>query len=213
MHLFALGSKWKRFSVYSVFCWVVPVLVMLPALVVEFSGLDTNFRPGYGQHNCWFSNSDSLLVFVVAPLCVVMAVNVVLFSWSAYLIYSTKFKIENKSTSRADFRLFLKLALIMGLTWLTGLIAGVVNLTGIVYTSYGILQNLFHLKAVVLFYAVIEMACNVQRYITKCEIHSYTRLLRKFLGFHLHSFFVYFLFNSTFKQVERCPISDYQGDT
>lgn len=132
LHLFALGSKWKRFRAYSVFCWVVPVLVMVPALVIEFSGLDTNVRPGYGQHNCWFSSTASLLLFVIAPLCVVMSLNVVFFSWSTYLIYSTKSKIKNKSTSRTDFCLFVRLALIMGLTWITGLIAGVVKHTGTV---------------------------------------------------------------------------------
>jgi len=123
INLFALGSRWKPFSVYSVFCWVVPVLVMVPTLVIEFSGLDTNVRSGYGQHSCLLSSSASLLLFVIAPLCVVMSLNVVFFSWSTYLIYSTKFKIGNKSTSLTDFCLFTRLSLIMGLTWLTGLIA------------------------------------------------------------------------------------------
>jgi hypothetical protein len=119
IHVFALGSKWKRFSVYSVFCWVVPLLVIVPALVIEFSDLETKFWSGYGQHNRGFSSTASLLLFVIAPLCVVMSLNVVFSSWSSYLIYSTKFKIKIKSTSRSEFCLFAKLALIMGLTWLT----------------------------------------------------------------------------------------------
>jgi hypothetical protein len=143
---------------------------MVPALVIEFSGLDTHFRPGYGQHNCWFSNPASLLVFVVAPLCVVMALNIVFFSWSAYLIYSTKFQID-QSTSRTDFCLFVRLAVIMGLTWLTGLIAGVVKLTGIVCPSYGVLQKPFHFTALIFLYTVIAITHNVQHYISKCEIH------------------------------------------
>jgi hypothetical protein len=123
---------------------------MVPALVIEFSGLDTHFRPGYGQHNCWFSNPASLLVFVVAPLCAVMALNIVFFSWSACLIYSTKFQIENRSIPRKYFCLFVRLAVVMGITWVTGLIAAVVDLTGIVCPSNCFLQNLFHLKAPIL---------------------------------------------------------------
>jgi hypothetical protein len=125
------GCKWKRFGAYSGCCWAVPALIVKSAPIIDFSGLDTNFRPGYGLHNCWFSNAASLLVFVVTPLCVVMALNVVFFSWSAFLVYSTKSKIENKSTARTDFLLFLRLALIMGLTWITGIIALVVNIKGI----------------------------------------------------------------------------------
>jgi hypothetical protein len=60
-----------------------------------------------------------------------MTLNVVFFSWSAFLVYSTKSKMVNKSTARTDFILFLRLALIMGLTWITGIIAEVVNVTGI----------------------------------------------------------------------------------
>jgi hypothetical protein len=124
------GSKWKPFSAYSGCCWAVPAIIVTSALLIEFSDLDTSFRPGYGLHNCWFSNAASLLVFVVTPLCVVMALNVVFFSWSAFLIYSTKSKIEKKSTARTEFLLFLRLALIMGLTWITGIIALVVNFKG-----------------------------------------------------------------------------------
>jgi hypothetical protein len=125
------GCNWKRFGAYSLCCWAVPALIVTSAVLIEFFDLDTRFRPGYGLHNCWFSNAASLLVFVVAPLCVVMTLNVVFFSWSAFLVYSTKSKMVNKSTARTDFLLFLRLALIMGLTWITGIIAGVVNLTGI----------------------------------------------------------------------------------
>jgi hypothetical protein len=79
----------------------------------------------------------------VAPLCIVMVLNVVFFSWSAFLIYLTKSKIENKSTARTDFLLFLRLALIMGLTWITAIIAGVVNLIGIgCFTSKGCLEKM-----------------------------------------------------------------------
>jgi hypothetical protein len=125
------GCNWKRFGAYSLFCWAVPALIITSALLIEFSDLDTSFRPGYGLRNCWFSNTPSLLVFVVAPLCVVMTLNVVFFCWSAFLVYSTKSKMVNKSTARTDFLLFLRLALITGLTWITGIIAEVVNLTGI----------------------------------------------------------------------------------
>jgi hypothetical protein len=125
------GCNWKRFGAYSLLCWAFPAFIITSALLIEFSDLDTRFRPGYGLRNCWFSNAASLLVFVVALLCVVMTVNVVFFSWSTFLVYSTKSKMVNKSTARTDFLLYLRLAIIMGLTWITGIIAGVVNLTGI----------------------------------------------------------------------------------
>jgi hypothetical protein len=60
-----------------------------------------------------------------------MVLNVVFFSWSAYLIYRTNPAIEYNSTARTEFLLYLRLALIMGLTWITAIIALVENLKGI----------------------------------------------------------------------------------
>jgi hypothetical protein len=98
-----------------------------------------------------------------------MVLNIVSFSWSACLIYSTKFQIENRSIPRKDFCLFLRLAVIMGLTWVTGLIAAVVDRPGTVCRSNCDLQNLFHLKAAILLYIVNVRSGNVQHYISKCE--------------------------------------------
>jgi hypothetical protein len=117
--------KWKRFGVYSAIGWVVPVLI-----ITAFFSLDTNFSPRYHLRNCWFSEAQHILVFVVAPLCVVMLLNVVFFSCSAYLVYSTKSKMENRSTARTHLCLFARLAVVMGLTWITGLVARLLNLTG-----------------------------------------------------------------------------------
>jgi hypothetical protein len=116
--------KWKRFIAYSGFGWLTPA-------IITFSiSLDTNFGPSYHLRKCWFSQARHILVFVVAPLCIVMTLNAVLFSWSACLVYSTKSKMENRSTARTHLCLFVRLAVIMGLTWITGLIAGVLNIAG-----------------------------------------------------------------------------------
>jgi hypothetical protein len=117
--------NWKRFAVYSVFGWVGPALVN-----TSFFTLDTNFRPSDHLRNCWFSEARHVLLFVVAPLCIIMTLNVLFFSWSAYLVYSTKSKMENRSTARTQLCLFVRLAVVMGLTWISGLVARLLNLTG-----------------------------------------------------------------------------------
>jgi hypothetical protein len=125
------GFEWKWFGAYSGCCWAVPALIITSDQLIEFSALDTSLRPGYGLHNCWFNNAASLLVFVVTPLCVVMALNVVFFTWCAFLIYWTNCTNRHNEIANTEFLLYLRMALIMGLTWITGIIAGVVNLEGI----------------------------------------------------------------------------------
>ena len=86
---------------------------------------------GFGDHNlCWFSNKKALLIFFAVPFTVVMAFNIFLFIVSAYIIYdATKSgsKMTSSSVPKVNFHLYLKLAIIMGLTWVIGLVAGFVN--------------------------------------------------------------------------------------
>ena len=56
----------------------------------------------------------------------VMGFNIFLFLFSAYIVYDTT-KSGAKMTScgpKTNFHLYLRLAVIMGLTWVTGLAAG-----------------------------------------------------------------------------------------
>jgi hypothetical protein len=64
-----------------------------------------------------------------------MFLNVVFFTRCVFLVYSTKYKIENKSTALKDLILYTRLALIMGLNWITGIIDGIVYLEGIVCST------------------------------------------------------------------------------
>jgi cellobiose-specific phosphotransferase system component IIC len=123
--------RWSRFLAYSGFGWVVPVL-----LIASFFNLDPSFNPRHHLRNCWFSEARHILTFVMAPLCTIMTLNVVFFSWSAYLVYSTKSKMENRSNARTDLCLFVRLAVMMGITWTTGIVAGLLDLAGNVHKQY-----------------------------------------------------------------------------
>lgn len=131
------GKHWQRFGLYSLWSWVVPAIIIGAALGAEFSGDEVlqYVRPGYGTNDCWISRASGLLIFAVAPLVVVMVLNIVFFSWSAYLIHSTTSMLQNMSRTRKDFRLYVRLALIMGLTWVTGLIAGFADVLGMFWCT------------------------------------------------------------------------------
>jgi hypothetical protein len=111
---------------------VVPAVIVGVALTAEFSTdkVTEHLRPGYGVTECWFSSAIALLIFIVGPLLVVMILNAALFFWSAYLIHTTTSEMRNKSSSHTDVRLYGRLALIMGLTWAVGLVAGYVDVLG-----------------------------------------------------------------------------------
>ena len=131
--LFA-GKHWKRFLLYSTLSWLIPAVIAAAALVAQYSNVHfSGLHPDFGQEFCWFNNAEALLLFCVTPTCVVMLLNVLFFCWSAYIIFSTTLNMRSSSNSQQDFWLYARLALIMGLTWITGLVASYINVEGLFF--------------------------------------------------------------------------------
>jgi hypothetical protein len=113
--------------------WTCPAAVVGAALAVSFSTdqVSESLRPVYGEKECYISNYMALLIFTVGPLFVIMVVNAVFFFWSACLIRITRSELGNATVTPINFHLYARLALIMGLTWSVGLVAGYVDILGI----------------------------------------------------------------------------------
>ncbi|PNF25907.1 hypothetical protein B7P43_G10652 [Cryptotermes secundus] len=102
------GTKWKRFAVYSAFGWVGPILI-----ITFFFSLD-NFSPSHHLRGCWFSEGRHVLGFVVAPLGIVMTLNVAFFTWTAYLIYSTNYVVCVRDPEHTSRPVYLRVFLLHG---------------------------------------------------------------------------------------------------
>ncbi|XP_026282411.2 probable G-protein coupled receptor Mth-like 11, partial [Frankliniella occidentalis] len=149
------GKQWRKFVLYSVWTWLMPAAIVCAALFVDAAApgtVDDQFRPGFGLHACWFAHRKALLVFFAAPLAVIMFLNVVLFASSALMIVRTAPALRyappppgGTSGTRRDFRLYIRLAIVMGLTWTVGLIAGCLDIDALWYAFVALntLQGLF----------------------------------------------------------------------
>ncbi|CAG0921325.1 unnamed protein product [Notodromas monacha] len=126
------GSQFRKFAAYSAYAWGLPAVLVAVALVADSApGVALALRPGFGVASCWFGHRTALLVYFAAPLAVVMAMNVVFFGLSAGMIYATSESSRKIRTgcnpTRIDFKLYTRLALIMGLTWVVGLVVGALD--------------------------------------------------------------------------------------
>ncbi|PSN41288.1 hypothetical protein C0J52_09872 [Blattella germanica] len=144
------GKQWRKFAVYSTWSWAVPAIFVVAAIATDNAPSDAvspDFRPEFGLETCWFSHRYALLVFFAVPLALVMILNIAFFSSSAHMIFSTTSttRFTSSSGTQRDFRLYIRLALVMGLTWTVGLIAGYLNVEGLWYTFIALntLQGLF----------------------------------------------------------------------
>lgn len=126
------GKQWRKFTVYSLICWLVPGLFVMITVLIDMSAggfIQSQYKPDFGVTSCWFGQRLALLIFFALPLGVIMILNILFFISSAYMIYSTTSltRFTASSSTQRDFRLYVRLALIMGLTWSVGLFAGYID--------------------------------------------------------------------------------------
>lgn len=143
------GQQWRKFILYSAYSWLSPAIIVAISIVVEnSSSVPAIYRPAFGQVTCWFASRRALLVFFVAPIAVLLALNVIMFVLSAHIIIrstlSTSGKLHpgSQQQARRNFSLYLRLALIMGLTWLFGVAAGQLDTVEPLWYAFVVLNTL-----------------------------------------------------------------------
>lgn len=142
------GRQTKKFVAYSAVCWLVPAMLTFVAVAADaVPAVPDQYRPRFGADQCWFGSKAALLVFFVVPLAAVMTVNFTLFAWTAYMIHSSRATVRHVNTrhARRDFRMYCRLAVLMGLTWTTGILASYTDkrYLWVVFVALNTFQGLF----------------------------------------------------------------------
>eukprot|EP00092_Neocalanus_flemingeri_P018666 GFUD01020214.1.p1 GENE.GFUD01020214.1~~GFUD01020214.1.p1 ORF type:complete len:598 (-),score=112.18 GFUD01020214.1:120-1697(-) len=147
------GPQWKRFFIYSLIGWLLPAIIVAIAAVIDVTDseeISEIFKPGFGKSEiglCWFSRKSALLIYFVIPVFIIMVLNIFFFISSAFLVWNTTRSSAKITTSgpKINFFLYLRLLVLMGLSWTTGLIAGWLDMEPVwyVFIVLNTLQGLF----------------------------------------------------------------------
>ncbi|XP_068248195.1 uncharacterized protein [Palaemon carinicauda] len=126
------GDQKKRFLLYSLYCWSLAVVAVLCLVVTDQTkpqGLPSYLYPSLGQKRCWFGHNMSLLMFFVAPSFVFILLNIFFFVSTAWNILGSKSVPEENviSLDRNLFKVHGRLAVLMSIAWVSGIIAYFVN--------------------------------------------------------------------------------------
>lgn len=129
----------KYLLYYSIYCWGIPLIIVISAILNEWA-FPSKFSPNYGLPLCWISNRFALLIFFVIPLGLIIIINSAFYVITIVSIVSTSksTKLARENINKKNhfrFALYVKLALIMGLSWIFGFISA--------YSNSDVLWNLF----------------------------------------------------------------------
>ncbi|KAK3882671.1 hypothetical protein Pcinc_012967 [Petrolisthes cinctipes] len=140
----------RRFIIYSVYSWLLAAFPSATVLALDFTnpeGLPPNMLPSMGQYWCWFGQRRALLLFFGAPLFVIIILNVVFFLATACEITITQEmgRVASQAHHKRHFQLYLRLAVLMGFTWISGIVAGYLQLEAAwyIFVLLNTLQGVF----------------------------------------------------------------------
>ncbi|XP_064474788.1 G-protein coupled receptor Mth2-like [Ornithodoros turicata] len=109
---------------YSLIAWGLPLCLVLICAAIDHAAPSFFLAPQYGQGACWISSVKAHAVFFLTPMVLLLILNVVLYVHIVIHVRKT-----SKQTAGFDFRgggqkshmgLYVKLAFIMGATWILG---------------------------------------------------------------------------------------------
>ena len=126
----AAGDQWKKYFLYSLYAWLLPGAALGTLICIDVlqpSNIPRNYLPEMGQRLCWFGQRKALLMFFAAPLTFIMASNITFFMMAAKMIASSTqsaAKFSSCQAQQSHFKLYMRLALLMGLAWISGIMAG-----------------------------------------------------------------------------------------
>ena len=121
-------TNYCRFSKYCIISVFVALLFIGIGILLDEN--NSKYGPSYGEVDiCWLTSSVSIIIFFIAPICASISVNIIMFAIILYSIQSAKIKstVRTNSRNRAYTVVYFKLSIILGFTWVVGVIAAFVS--------------------------------------------------------------------------------------
>ena len=141
------GGRSKSLAISIIFGWGIPALIAAVVLGIDFSSIDSHFRPHFGERICWFNERYALLIYFCSPVAVCSIVTLVLFIITLVHLKRTLASAPKPASNqeRHSVSIYLRLFVLMGVSWIFGFVAAFVghDALWIVFIILNALQGVF----------------------------------------------------------------------
>ncbi|CAN7995545.1 unnamed protein product [Ixodes hexagonus] len=113
----------RTFAIYCIIAWGAPLVLIAICSALNWGAPWSPLSPAYGQYYCFFGKYRAYVAFFLAPMGVLLLFDVGLYIHIIiYVRRSSHLRGSKSGHQPSDVALFFKLALIMGATWVFGLL-------------------------------------------------------------------------------------------
>ncbi|KAF8777012.1 G-protein coupled receptor Mth2-like [Argiope bruennichi] len=126
------NKKKIQFIIYTCYSWGVPFIITVIVVILDnLGGIPSWIKPRIGDKMiCWITNNKVKIIFFSVPAFILFMANGVFFVLSATIIKNNTMQNVNdqhNQTVRLNFVLYVRLGLMMGVTWLFSVLATLTN--------------------------------------------------------------------------------------
>ena len=126
--------------------WGIPLLLVTISIAMNYVDVDEKIRPEFGGSRCWYKQRYAMLLYFGVPIAMSILLNISLYIHTSINLHKA-FK-NARTAMNADnyhFAIYVKLFILMGITWIFGFISAftdqtVIDIIFVVLTS---LQGFF----------------------------------------------------------------------
>ena len=123
------GSHGQSLLKYVLAAWGLPAVITGIVVGIDFSYIDSRFRPHFGENICWFNERYALLLYFGIPVALTTLSTLILFI--AIVIYLGRTlkdtaKVSNRQESHR-LTIYTRLFALMGVCWIIGFVAAFVG--------------------------------------------------------------------------------------
>ena len=122
------NTNYVRFIKYCIVAIFLALIFVGTGLLLD--EYNSSYGPAYRKGDiCWLTNSDAIIILFIAPISGSISINVLMFAIILYSIQSAKIKsaVRTNARNRTYTLVYFKLSLILGFTWIVGVIAAFVS--------------------------------------------------------------------------------------
>ncbi len=156
------------FYAYHLFGWAGPFLLSGLVMIIDFVDVPPSFKPNFGPPFCWIVGKMLVYYFFI-PTGLLFVTNIILFICTAFTL-RTSFKESNAVVKKRqrNFQVYVKLFLLMGITWSLGFVVGFTDFVALEYI-YTVINSL---QGVLIFVAFVCTKRTFAHFVRKYHLYS-----------------------------------------
>ncbi|XP_077525351.1 uncharacterized protein LOC144136696 isoform X1 [Amblyomma americanum] len=125
------SSRRSGLLLYALIAWGGPLIVTASCVVLNWIVPDFLLSPQYGRFSCWIGSLWSQLTFFLMPMMVLLLLDVGFYVHIVVHVRKTSKRAETfdprSGVNKSHMGLFVKLAFVMGTTWILGFVGAFVK--------------------------------------------------------------------------------------